>query len=472
MPVDTTHPLYNKWLPIWTKTRDAIAGEDQVKSKTTIYLPKLGKDQDQHQYNAYLKRALFHPFTGKTLEVSIGQLFRKPPTGTEALGDLEGNIDLSGENFSAFSRHVASEILSVNRVGILVSYSEKQTRAYSVVYEAEQIINWETGMINGVKKTTMIMLYGTRQEKDPLDPYVIKSIGVWKELYLDENGIYQTRDWEKGKVDGKEGFVQVADSTPIKNDKTMTEIPFYVLTSAGITTDIEKSPLLGMANVNFGHYRNSASNENMLHWTGVPTVIARGWPKGETFPLGGVAGFNSVDGGADYLQAQSDTGLDRAMTKKEAIMAMLGTQLLSGKGRYVQSAQTAEITSQGEFATLSDVAGSMSSGMSTAMSFMMDWQNDGKAEIPIEYNTDYQAVDIPSGRILELGGAKNSGDISPETYFYNLKKYEMYPVGLTYEQDQADIEKAGLAAIAKMDAKAKDEVDELFSTPVDQNNDV
>ena len=46
--------------------RDACAGERAVKSKGTLYLPRLEGMSDPGEYASYLDRATFYPFTGKT----------------------------------------------------------------------------------------------------------------------------------------------------------------------------------------------------------------------------------------------------------------------------------------------------------------------------------------------------------------------------------------------------------------------
>ena len=58
MPIDTRKTDYVKWSPVWEKSRDAIAGQERVKDKSTVYLPKLPGQSDEG-YEGYLERAQF-----------------------------------------------------------------------------------------------------------------------------------------------------------------------------------------------------------------------------------------------------------------------------------------------------------------------------------------------------------------------------------------------------------------------------
>lgn len=432
--INTRHAEYDKWFPIWESTRDGIEGQEQVKRKGERYLPKLG-GQTEQAYRAYKHRAQYVNFSSRTMIAALGQLFRKDPV-TNLIDEYYENIDLAGTSFYHFSRELAREIMTVNRVGVMVDYSDEQVRPYLIDYKAESIINWRTEIVQGAEVLTLVVLEGAYNQVDPKDKFKVIEKNTWKELSL-EDGVYFIRTWEKNSDDN---FIVTDERIPLKNGVAINYIPFFFFTAEGINERLMKSPLTDFVNVNLGHYINSADYENMIHWAGQKTVVTTGWGD-KPFPIGGNA--NLADGGmAVYLESASDSCIEKAMQKKEEQMAALGSQIISGKGRYVASAETAKISSQGEYASLADIANSLSYCMKTALRVMIEWGTGRDAEIELEYNTDFSIDDIPQGKIQELMGAVQSGMMSFETFFYQLKTYEVYPSQWTIEEEVAAIDQS------------------------------
>lgn len=466
MPINNHEDDFTEWLPIWEKIEDAISGQDKIKDEGEKYLPKLGGQSDP-EYQAYLKRAQYQNLSGRTMQIALGQLFRKPPIIQGIPDEFIDNIDLAGSNLIYFSKKLAHEIIAYNRVGVLVDYSVEQSRPFIKKFEAESIINWRSQVIDGIKKLVLVVIEGERCVIDPLDPYSEKDEKVWKELYL-EDGAYKVRDWEEYTDNtGTKQYriIEGSENIPLMNGQPLDFIPFYFFTANGISTHISASSMLDFVNINLGHYVNYADYENMLHWTGAKTIVTDGWGD-KTFPIGG-----AVECKASFLEASSDSGLKEELRHKEELMAIMGSQLLSGKGRYVASAQTSQISSEGEYATLADTAMSLSYCMKTALKLMAAWAGENPDDVNIEYNTDYQVADMPQGKLTELMGAYQAGKISWETFFYQLKGYEFYPNHWTIEDEQAAIDKGMAKQIEARDAAINQAVaDKMEAGQVQMNN--
>jgi hypothetical protein len=456
MPVNTRCNEYNNTVKIWTRTRDAIAGQDAVKDKSIEYLPMLN-GQSPEGYDGYLKRAQYVNFSSRTMSASLGQLFRKNPVIDGVDEDMINNINLAGSSFNYFFKDIAKEVMAVNRIGILLDYSEEQKRPYLTAYSSESIINWRIEVVDGIEKLTIVILEGKKNVVNANDKYTVKETDIWKELYL-EGGVYFVQDW----VRGNSGAIETLGEPviPVINGKVFNYIPFYIITSSGISNKISKSAMVDFVNVNFGHYINSADHENMLHWTGAKTVITRGWGN-KPFPVGGAADF-PVDGGAEFLQASSDSGLKEEIRHKEEQMAAMGSQIISGKGRYVASAETSRISSDGEYATLSDISKSLSDSASLIMSDFNAWAGSAE-DVIIEFNSDFDTQELPQGKLVELMGAVQSGYISMETFFYQLKGYETYPQNWTLEDE--------LEAIDESMKKQVENREKMNPLPIDEKKD-
>ena len=461
---DTRREEYNTWYAIWGKTRDALEGQDAVKASGEKYLPMLG-GQTPQEYQAYLKRAQYVNSSARTMSASLGQLFRKNPIIKEVDESILENINLAGASFNYFFKDIAKEVMAINRVGILLDYSDAQKRPYLTAYNAESIINWRTSIIDGIEKLTMIMLEGVIQKQNEKDKYKTSEVKIWKELFLDGGGIYRVQNWiknERGKfiADGEE-------ITPVIRDNVFNFIPFYVVTSQGINNKISKSSLVDFVNINLGHYVNSADYENLLHWTGAKTVITRGWGDDKAFPVGGAADF-PVDGGASFLEASSDSGLKDEMRHKEEQMAAMGSQIISGKGRYVASAETSRISSEGEYATLADISKSLSDSASKIMTDLNAWMGVEK-QAEINFNTDFETATIDPQLFSVLMGALQSGAISEEIYYYQLKQYEMFPQTWSFEDEQKAKEESLKKQIEKRDAMIPESLKNINKN--EENND-
>jgi len=139
--------------------RDCVAGQEAVKKRTTKYLPRLSEQADS-AYDGYLQRAQFMAFTARTRNVSLGQMFRKPPLVAGVDEAVLDNIDLAGSPFNTFSRVIADELLQTNRAGVWLDYSNDMVRPYLTFFPAETIINWQTKNIGGQVVLSRVVLEG------------------------------------------------------------------------------------------------------------------------------------------------------------------------------------------------------------------------------------------------------------------------------------------------------------------------
>lgn len=441
--IDVKHPEYTKWLPIWEKIRDAIAGQDRIKYKREKYLKPLS-GQTPDSYNAYLNRAQFVDYSARTVEIGLGQLFRKTPTVLGIDEELTNNASLDGKSAYYLSKTIAQEILELNRIGVLVDFSEDRGVPYLTDYKAESIINWKTEVVNGQEILTLVVIEG--EKETGVNKYTHDVEQTWRtfELEMVEGSterVYIVRDWAKIKG-GQGNFRLIREYTPIMNSKPLPYIPFYFLTTNAIDFNITKSPMLGFVNVNLGHYNNSADYENMLHWTGAKTPIFKGYSNDKIVTIGSAMVLEN-EGDAYYLEASSDSGLKEELHHKESQMASLGTSLISGSGRYVQSAETARISSSGEYASLADISNAMSKGVTKILKVVAEWSGATEStikDVSISYNTDFEQQPIDPATLTAFSGLVHGQFMSWETMFYNLKNMEVYPDGWTPEEEKAAIE--------------------------------
>src|SRR3990172_9992050 len=100
--INYRHAEYRLMEKKWALIADCIDGQDAVKGKTTVYLPKPNasdtSQQNTDRYTAYVARAVFYPVTARTLRGLVGQVTQKEPVVEipSTLQDLEEDADGSG----------------------------------------------------------------------------------------------------------------------------------------------------------------------------------------------------------------------------------------------------------------------------------------------------------------------------------------------------------------------------------------
>lgn len=186
------HPEYEYWRPEWTKIRDAIAGEREIKRKGALYLrPMQGSDAEQ--YEEYLHRAVFYNMSNQTLAGMVGQVFRRPPTvrnlprpgaltarndageeivvsaGTDLLPTLY-RFAKDGTSHSNFAKTIATEQLAMGRFGVLVDAADTvagKPQSFAVGYSAENIIDWQIEEVDGFYVPVRVLLREFTRETPP-----------------------------------------------------------------------------------------------------------------------------------------------------------------------------------------------------------------------------------------------------------------------------------------------------------------
>lgn len=449
--IDYEHPDYTQNVNTWVKNRDCYKGDKAIKDKGEIYLPKLtGLSEDE--YETYKQRGLFVNYVKLTADGMIGQIMRKDPT-VEGLNLDTDNIDGSGGTIYNLFRRTTKELITVGRTGLFVDYYTtdaenvieaelKGEKAYITSWNAEAIINWRTTVVNGENKLSLLVLKEVILDysQDEFEP---EQKEIYKVLKLTE-GIYTQEEYKKvqDSITGEKSFLLVSDPvTPLLNGKPLDFIPFWIVNTYGTGTEIEESSINDLCDINVSHYLNTCDNENELFWCSVKTPIFPGWDTDKPIVIGRA---QSVDGGKDsalpyILEAKNKSAISEEMTKKEQRMSAIGSSLITGRGRYIASAETSRIQSSSETSILSHISNILSDAFTQALTFWSLWSG-GSEDIQVSFNKDFMEETLDTKKAVELSTLVETGYLSRKAYFYNMKKGEYYPTEWTYDDEQKEIE--------------------------------
>jgi hypothetical protein len=472
MAIDNKHNQYHGHVTIVSRVRDAVEGSDAVKGKRFAYLPML-EGQLQQDYDAYLTRACWTNYSNRMLEIMAGNLYKVDPVIEGIKKDILDNIDLCGSSFNYWSKRVLKEIIVAYRIGVLVDYNESQKRPFLTMFATESIINWRTAIINGAEQLTMIVLEKERDVKDEQDEYKTKKVKIYRKLFLDGideqldasgfiqdlqggNIIYKVEDYQKTiDKEGQPKFELVAKYTPMMNDNTLDYLPFYICTPNGRSLEIKNPIILDLVDLNYSHYRTSADYENMSFYYGNPSIIVKNWPDNKKFALGGVNDVGT-DGDAKFLELSQQAFLENALTKKQEQIAILGSSMMAGTGRYVASADTSNNQMEAEHSVMSDLSNAMDNCFETILACLQKWggeapitktdptgEETSEGGLTIEFKLDIEN-DVPMNPqfLTALIGAYQSNIISYETLFYNLQQANIYSGNMDIKTEWGLIQQA------------------------------
>jgi len=385
MPIDTKNPTYSNNLSKWTLVRDCVLGAKQVRSKGVVYLPnpdqKNDIDNNSVRYKDFKKRAQFLNVTARTRNAMVGMAFRRPPevdvTGIEY---IIKNATGSGTTLEQLGKVVVGDLLEVGRIGLLADYpesepnqSKEQVTALGFtssikVYTAENIVNWKTSTVGGEVVLSLVVLM--EEYNADLDEFDQSKLIQYRKLCLID-GVYNVIVYRDDQIH--------SEAQPRANGQLLRKIPFIIAGTYSNDPAVDDAALYDIAEINIGHYINSASYEEGIDLHGQPmlhidsgTMTSAEWtalnPNG--VEVGARRGIVTAGGGSVTLvQAVANSAAYEAMTQKEAQMVSIGARLIEPNGQ-AETAEAARIKHAGDNSVLANVVQNASEAIQTALGWV------------------------------------------------------------------------------------------------------
>ncbi len=448
MPVDTTHKEYDNALPDWHLCDDLDLGERRIKEQSTLYLPQL-TGQTQLQYDSYKMRGEFFNAFGRTLKGYVGSVFRKDPVWVvpKQMEDYTNEITNSGLTLIDLAQEVVQIVLKKGRCGLLVDKDlSGESNPYITVCDPESIINWNSTFRKGKEVLSLLVLKEIIHEPDPKDEYNLIEIIQIRIFKLDEDGKCTFELYQKGR----ENKDYVLVNEPITLDiqgSPIDYIPFVFIGSEQNTSKVDPPPLIDLAYINISHWRKSVDMNHGLHFTALPTPYAVGFPENEIYSIGPQKVWFSTDpqAKAGFVEF-SGQGLDSyaaALERDERYMAVLGARIIEKTRDKIETAETARLRQAGETSTLIKVVRGISRGITAALELVALWEVLPTDDIHFELNTDFVSAQLESQKIIALLQAKQAGEISQQTFLYQMVEGEITPPNVSIEEEKDLIEAEG-----------------------------
>lgn len=465
---------YKKYSPIYQKDEDAYEGQEQVKNKSTAYLPMLaGQKADdrygQYLYDLMLQSALWYPATGATVRGYLGVMYRKEPITEipDAMQYVQETFSDDGKTIHAFAKNLAKEVIVRYRPAVLVDFpsveGEELTvaqaeslklRPYAVLYNSMQIIDWHERIGRGVKKLDYVVLAekhevrGFKYKNVPEKAVVIDGFyeirRVLKLEVQDGQDVYTQEVYirveNKGKKD-KPDYILIEKTYPMSNGQTFDYIPIVPCSEEGLQWNLNYSLINDLVNLNIADYNNEALYRDNLKFLARPTICVKGLvpPEGEKkarVTTGSSSVWEFDETGEAWLlggdSSQASALVDSGKGLKQQ-MATIGLRGLASEPNGVESAETATIHRSGEHGILSSVANAVSDTMTKVLQIMAEWANIG-GEVSYTVQTDFIPTKIDATLLNTLWNMYVNGDLPLSQFLINLKNGEVLESTVTEDE--------------------------------------
>lgn len=460
--VQSTSESYRERLPHWRKVRDALEGEEQVKDRGVLYLPR-PRGMKKQDYDNYLQRATFYGVADRTLRGLTGLVFRVRPTVLlpPALEPLRNRATSEGFTMMQMIREASQEVLSLGRYGMLVDMSVEPTFSglpYVATYKAEDIFRWEEWTTGGARRLVRVVV---REEPETRDD---RTRTILRELFLDEDGFYRQRVFEEiePEVDTRSAiptrsddpeiiagsFQKVAEFAPTVRGRRIAFIPFWFLNVFDTRPRPTKPPMLDLVNTNLAHYRNAADYEQSLFMTSQPTPYVFGIAK-EDVPKAIGAGTiwhsESREVKVGFLEFMGN-GIDsirQAMMDKEERMAAQGARLIKDVERPNVTAETTRLQTRSETSVMTASVQTIEDAVGAALRFAAEWAGESPDEVEVSMNQDFVETRLQPDELQALVVGWQAGAYSRRTLHENLQAGEIVPTDRSVEDELEMIESEG-----------------------------
>ena len=450
MPINEPHKEYRKNKDVWEKIENITSNKDVGQHLITLNPLDLSPENVKRN-EQYKARAIFYPIAGHTVTGLLGSIFRKAPK-CEVSAELEylkKNGSGSGLSIYQLSQAVCADVLTNGRAGVAVSFPETtgevtvaqiQNGDVSATihhFSPVQILNWQTIRV-GSKVLLSRVVLSECQMVAGADEYSPKEEDVLREMFLDDAGVYSECVWRKIKEEWTPG--EIKTPTDAKN-QPWREIPFSFVGSENNDPCCDNPPMLGIVDLNIGHFRNSADYEDSVWFCGQ----AQPWMSGITQAHIDLLKTNGMYVGSrnligvptgeqfGFAQATANPMVRQAMVDKLDGMVAMGARLMQ-RGTVVKTASQDNNEQEAGTSRLSMVASNVSEAFTQALKWAARYVGAKEEGLDYQLSQDFVNMSASPQEIQQIVAGFMQGAIPPADYVRWMKKQDLFDDTRTEEE--------------------------------------
>lgn len=445
MNIQDTSPDYTRFYSDWKTIKDCLAGETTIKNNTTEYLPfpvalddaVRGTKEFQSQYSIYLDGGVFVNYTSQSVEDLTAGIFKREPISDELPKDLEYM------NINGIAKELASLVTAYGRGFVLTDYPktgsvvtraqelDDNIHAFFVTYEPTDILSWETSRIGGENILTRIVLREVREVEEE-DTLVEKEFFRLLEMV---EGVYTVTVYNDADTIEEEAF------TPMANGKTLNHITGTFIGVVSNTAEIDKSPVIGIAQSNVKHYQTWAELNHVQVYMGHPTLSIVGAPNGfiksakENGVRIGIGASNALviegeGGDAKILEINGANIIHfKTLEKLEDSMVNQGARLRTHDKSGANDSGTAlNIKASADSSTMASIAVQVELAIEQSLMFASEYMGVELKDWSYTLNKKFVTEKLDATVVRELSALVNAGQIPMEVLHNYLKSVDILKV--------------------------------------------
>ena len=438
---DTLSASYTHMAPLWDKVTSVLGGTETMRMAGTTYLPQHDRESNA-AYDERLGRTILVNTTEQTLNGWVGRPFSKPmQVNADVPGEIGGllnDVDRQGNDLDVFCRNWFRDGLSKGFSHVLVDFPALAgdgprtladdraagLRPYFVHLPPENVIAAHAEMVDGVETLTHVRVHEQEVVRDGFEETVVDRIRVY------EPGLVEV--YEKRGTKGREEWVVVESY-----NYDLPYIPIVTFYAQREGFMMSKPPLLDLVNMNIAHWQSQSDQTAVLTVARFPMLASSGMMDDDEVVVGPNQWLATRDPqGRIYYVEHSGKAINSGrldLLDLEEKMAKYGAEFLTKKpGR--QTATARALDSAEAISPLQDMTHRFVDSVNVAMQYAADWMGLGSGGT-VDLNTDFGLSGSDGGALTALSNARQSRDISRETYLRELQRYNVLDRSFDIESD-------------------------------------
>ncbi|WP_272580961.1 DUF4055 domain-containing protein [Providencia sp. PROV266] len=455
MAVTDKHPQYIAAKNNWQIMRDAIAGEDAVKQKGTVYLPKSAGmieaekqgDSAKSIYEGYRTRAQYPLWVQDSLRTMVGLVSKLQPEITlpsKQLQVLEENATSDGFGLKQLFIRVVLNLLEYGRCGLLIDVDQKGA-PYFALYDALSITNWKENSVGGRKDLNLVVL--EEQFDNSEDKFGHETRTVYRVLEL---------------IDGKlvvslHDSDSIDDRTPKLGSDLLTFTPFIFCGTTDNAANVGTIPLLTMAKAAIKSYQLSADYFQSLHHTAHPQPWISGLSDGDDISVTGVmaawqlpqnsqCGYLEITGvGIDKTKAEMDAQKNTALEAGAKVIDTTAQE--SGEARRARQ--------DDQHASLHSIVTCAAEAVEQGIKYMAQWLNLSDKDCVFTVKPDFNNSTYDINLAKQLQEMAVMGKVSFQTYWEYIGTGKMPDISYKDETLRIEAERDSTLGVTLYDREDK-----------------
>ncbi len=464
------HKDYTTNIYTWIRTRDCVAGEANVKSKKSVYLPMpyamqamdpaapsvrvnpnkdtMGSwinpqwDPNYHQnlaYSAYLSRAQFPELTQFILRGLVGLVGATQPT-IKLPTEMEYLLDKAtpgGMGLHDLYLYTLIEVLITGRLTTVIDIDEELELPVMVPYAAESLINWKTvRSANSNKSDAKLTVFQEKVDAEDQSIYEQEQ-KLRQRVQILRDGFYQVDVYDEG--------VHQYTIIPSYKGEMLEFIPVVCCGSITNSFSVDPSPLAPIASAAVQIYMKNADLSNSEFISCNPTLVMTGVNDSQTpQALGSTVCIKIGDPEAKVYYPMTDTSaLAHVLNHIASIYEQAiyqGAQLLDSSKKAAESAETTRLKQAASGATLIAVVGNVAKAMEKQLKIAATWMGVDESKVQVVPVTDFMSPTMSAQEQTALIASWVAGAISHITVLRAFYRAGMLENGEKIEDEQKRVE--------------------------------